>query len=127
MERLKKFGGNKLNIKIASVALIAAISLVLVASGCTGQIARVRQNQLQLQSIVQGNVRQINDNSAQIGAVTQAVQNLNKDQAQLQQKIKTIEEDNELIREKLVVVLTQLRDELVRLNSQIKTAGLTKR
>jgi chromosome segregation ATPase len=127
MERLKKFGGNKINIKIASVALIAAISLVLVASGCTRQIARVRQNQLQLQSIVQGNVRQINDNSTQIGAVTQAVQNLNNDQAQLQQKIKTIEEDNELIREKLVVVLTQLRDELVRLNSQIKTAGLTKR
>ncbi len=127
MDRLKRFGGNKINIKIASVALIAAISLVLVASGCTRQIARVRQNQLQLQSIVQGNVRQINDNSTQIGAVTQAVQNLNKNQAQLQQKIKTIEEDNELIREKLVVVLTQLRDELVSLNSQIKTVGLTKR
>lgn len=124
MERLKRFGGNKLNIKIASVAIIAVISLVLVTSGCSGQVAKVRQNQLQLQGIMQSNVRQISDNTAQIEAITQAVQNIGKNQDQMQQKIKSIEEDNELLREKLVGVLTQLRDELISLNSQIKTTGV---
>lgn len=122
MERKKRLDAKRLSKIIASAALIVAT--ILVFTGCSRQITTVKENQLKLQKAVQNNAQQIANDAVRIEAIVQAVNDIDQKQTQLQEQIVAVQNDNQMIRENMIVILKQLKEELSRIGSQIGSAGM---
>jgi len=125
MERKKRLNTKGLRKVIASVALVAAT--ILVFTGCSGQVADVRENQLNLQNMVQANAQQIATDAARIEAIIQAVNTIDLNQRKLQEQIVAVQNDTQMMRDNMIIILRQLKEDLSSISAQISSAGLVKK
>ncbi|MFQ6036136.1 MAG: hypothetical protein ACE5NM_09875 [Sedimentisphaerales bacterium] len=146
MERKKRFDAKKLNTRLACppyhpglkrgpsqgtlgrralAVLIVAISLVLVGSGCGWQTTR--SSQLKLQSIVDSHAQQIASNMIRMEEITQAVNDIAQNQTKLQEQIVAVQNDTDLLRENMITVLKQLKEQLAQIGSQISSAPMVQK
>jgi len=121
MERKKRFDVKKLNTRLALAMLIVAISLVLAGSGCGWQTSRY--NQLKMQSIMDNHAQQIASNMLRIEELDKAVNDVAQNQTKLQEQIAAIQNDTNQLRENMIAVLKQLKEQLSQISSQISSAG----
>jgi len=126
MERKKRFDVKKLNTRLALAVLIVAISLVLAGSGCGWQTAS-SYNQLKLQSTMDNHAQQIASNMLRIEEITKAVNDVAQNQAKLQEQIVAVQNNTDLLRENMIAVLKQLKDQLSQISSQISSTGTWKK
>jgi len=121
MERGKRFDVKKLNTRLALAMLIVAISLVLAGSGCGWQTARY--NQLKLQSTMDNHAQQIASNMLRIEELAKAINDVAQNQAKLQEQIVAVQNNTDLLRENMIAVLKQLKEQLSQISSQISSTG----
>jgi len=126
MEREKRFDAKKLNTRLALAVLIVAISLVLAGSGCGWQTT-TRSNQLKLQSIVDNHAQRIASNMIHMEEITQAVNDVAQNQTELQEQIAAVQNDADLLRENMITVLKQLKEQLSQIGAQISSAGMVQK
>lgn len=114
----KRFDTKRFSITIVLTVLIAATILIFTGSGCSKWYrSSAKDNQLRMQNMIQNNAQQIVRDAARIDEISAAVNELQLKQAKLQEEIKAAQSETILLREKMIVVLTQLRDELSRISS----------
>jgi len=122
MERKKRFDVKKLDTRLALAMLIAVVTLVLAGSGCGWQTTS-RYNQLKLQSTMDNHAQQIASNMLRIEELAKAVNDVAQNQAKLQEQIVAVQNNTDLMRENMIAVLKQLKDQLSQISSQISSAG----
>ena len=125
MERKKRFDAKKLNNRLALAVLIVAISLVLAGSGCGGRTTR--SNQLKLQSIVDSHAQQIASNMIRMEEITQVVNSVAQNQTKLQEQIVAVQNDTDLLRENMITMLKQLKEQLAQIGEQISSAPMVQK
>jgi len=123
MERKKRFDVKKFNTRLASAVLIVAISLVLAGSGCGWQTTS-RYNQLKLQSAIDNHAQQIATNMLRIEELAKAVNDVAQNQNKLQEQIAAVQNNTDQLRENMIAVLKQLKEQLSQISSQISSAGM---
>jgi TolA-binding protein len=117
---------NKLNAKRPNIwTLLAWVFVVtsLVFAGCSRQTAEVRDNQTKLQNIVQAHSQQITADATQINEITGAVNDLLTKQTKMQEQITALQGDNQLLREQMITVLKQFKDQLAEISSRIGSSA----
>ena len=125
MERKKRPNTKKLNARLALVVLIVAVSLALLMPGCGWQAAQ--NSQLKLQGIIDTHAQQIANNMIRIDEISQAVNEVAQNQAKLQEQIVAVQNDTELLRENMINMLKQLKEQLGQIGSQISSAGTARK
>ncbi len=121
---------NKLNTKRPNILKVSAwlfVATSLVFAGCSQQISDVRDSQIKLQNIMQAHAQQITANAADVHAVTTTVNSIEQKQNTMQQQITALQSDNQLMREQMITVLKQFKDQLSQMSAQIGSPGLTKK
>ena len=119
------FNARRLNIRTVLTALIVVTSPVFI--GCSRQIAGVQEHQLKLQNVVQANAQQIATDAARIEAIIQAVNNIDHNQARLQEQIAAVQNDTQMMRENMIIILRQLKEDLSQISSQISSAAIVQK
>ncbi len=120
----------KLNAKRLNIWTVLAWLFVvtnLVFAGCSRQIADVKDNQIKLQNVVQAHSQQITANAAGIQAFTNAVKNIGQQQTAMQQQITDLQSDNQAMRDQMITMLKQFKDQLSQLSTQINASGVAKK
>lgn len=114
----KRFDTKRFSTRIALTVLIVATILIFTGSGCSRWYrSGAKDNQLRMQNMIQSNSQQIVRDAARIDEISAAVIEIGQRQAKLQEEIKAVQSETILLREKMIVVLTQLKDELSRMSS----------
>ncbi|OHB62249.1 MAG: hypothetical protein A2167_07890 [Planctomycetes bacterium RBG_13_46_10] len=116
---------NKLNAKKLNIwTLLAWLFVVtsLVFAGCSRQVAEVKDSQIKLQNVVQAHSQQITADTTQINAITNAVNGLMKEQAAMQEQITSLQNDNQMLREQMINMLKQFKDQLSEIGAQINSS-----
>ena len=113
-----KFDVKKFSKRMASTVLIVTTILIFAGSGCSKWYrSSVKDNQLKMQNMIQNNAQQIISDAARIEEIAKAVNDIGQEQAKLQEQIKVVQSETILLREKMIVLLTQLKEELARIGS----------
>ncbi len=121
---------NKLNVKRLNIWTILAWLFVvtsLVFAGCSKQIADVKESQIKLQNVVQAHSQQIAANAADVQAVGGAVNGIAQKQTTMQQQITALQSDNELLREQMMTILKQFKEQLSQISAQISSPGMARK
>jgi len=114
----KRFDAKRFSTRMVLTVLIVATILIFTGSGCSRwRRSSVKDNQLKMQNMIQNNAQQIVRDAALIEEIIAAVNDIEQRQAKLQEEIKAAQSETILLREKMIVVLTQLKDELSRISS----------
>ena len=113
---------NRLNAKRLNIWTALAwlfVATIPVFTGCSRQIANVRENQIKLQNIVQVHSQQIVSDAARIETVAETVNRIEQKQTEQQQQITTLQSDNQLLREQMITILKQFKEQLSQISAQI--------
>jgi TolA-binding protein len=116
-----KLNAERLNIWTALAWLFVATSLVF--AGCSRQIANVRDSQVKLQNIMQVHSQQITTNMAALEDVTNAVNDIEQKQTAMQERITTLQGDNQLLREQMITMLKQFKEQLSQISVQVGSSA----
>jgi septal ring factor EnvC (AmiA/AmiB activator) len=121
---------NKLNVKGHSIWTILAWLFVvtcLVFAGCSKQFADVKDSQIKLQNVVQAHSQQITANAADVQAVVGTIDSIAQNQTTMQQQITALQNDQQLLREQMMSILKQFKEQLSQISAQINSSGMTKK
>jgi septal ring factor EnvC (AmiA/AmiB activator) len=121
---------NKLNAKRHSIWTILAWLFVvtcLVFAGCSKQFADVKDSQIKLQNVVQAHSQQITANAADVQAVVGTLNGIAQNQTTMQQQITALQNDQQLLREQMMSILKQFKEQLSQISAQINSSGMTKK
>ena len=114
----KRFDTKRPSTRMVLTILIVAAILVFAGSGCSRwSRPSVRESQLRIQNMVQGNSQQILNESARIEDLATAVIDLQQRQAKLEEQVKSVEGETINLRQKMIMMLTELKNELARIAS----------
>lgn len=112
----------KLNVKKLNIWTVLAWLFVvtnLVFAGCSRQIAGIKENQVKLQNVLQAHSQQITANVAGIQAFANAAKGIEQKQTEIQQQITDLQSDNKAMRDQMITMLRQFKDQLSQLSTQI--------
>jgi septal ring factor EnvC (AmiA/AmiB activator) len=121
---------NKLNVKGHSIWTILAWLFVvtcLVFAGCSKQFADVKDSQIKLQNVVQAHSQQITANAADVQAVVGTLNGIAQNQTTMQQQITALQNDQQLLREQMMSILKQFKEQLSQISAQINSSGTAKK
>jgi septal ring factor EnvC (AmiA/AmiB activator) len=121
---------NKLNAKKQSIWTILAWLFVvtcLVFAGCSKQFADVKDSQIKLQNVVQAHSQQITANAADVQAVVGTLNGIAQNQTTMQQQITALQNDQQLLREQMMSILKQFKEQLSQISAQINSSGTAKK
>ena len=121
---------NKLNAKRHSKWTILAWLFVvtcLVFAGCSKQFADVKDSQIKLQNVLQAHSQQITANAADVQAVVGTIDSIAQNQTTMQQQITALQNDQQLLREQMMSILKQFKEQLSQISAQINSSGTAKK
>ena len=121
---------SKLNAKRHSIWIILAwlfVAASLFFAGCSKQFADIRESQIKLQNVVQAHSQQITANAADVQVVGEAVNSIAQQQTTVRQQITSLQDDNQLLREQMITMLKQFKEQLSQLSAQINSAEMAKK
>jgi len=120
----------KLNAKRLNIWTVLAWLFVvtnLVFAGCSRQIVDVKESQVKLQNVVQAHSQQITVNAAGMQSFTNAINGIEQKQTEMQKQITSLQSDNQLMRDQMITMLKQFKDQLSQLSTQINSSGMAKK
>jgi len=120
----------KLNAKRLNIWTVLAWLFVvtnLVFAGCSRQIVDVKESQVKLQNVVQAHSQQITVNAAGMQSFTNAINGIEQKQTEMQKQITSLQSDNQVMRDQMITMLKQFKDQLSQLSTQINSSGMAKK
>ncbi len=120
-----KLNAKKLNIWTVLAWLFVVTNLVF--AGCSRQIVDVKDSQVKLQNVVQAHSQQITVNAAGIQSFTNVIKGFEEKQTAIQQQIAALQSDNQVMRDQMITMLKQFKDQLSQLSTQINSSEMAKR
>ncbi len=120
-----RFNAKRFNLWTALAWLFVATSLVF--AGCSKQIAGIKENQVKMQNIVQAQYQQIAADAARIEDVAEAVNSVKQKQTVVQEQITTLQSDNQLLREQMITMLTQFKEQLTQISTRISSSEMARK
>jgi chromosome segregation ATPase len=120
-----KLNAKKLNIWTVLAWLFVVTTLVF--AGCSRQIADVKDSQVKLQNVLQAHSQQITANAAGIQSFTNAINGIGQKQTEMQKQIEALQSDNQVMRDQMITMLKQFKEQLSQLSTQINTSGMARK
>jgi chromosome segregation ATPase len=120
----------KLNAKKLNVWTVLAwlfVVTTLVFAGCSRQIADVKDSQVKLQNVLQAHSQQITANAAGVQSFANAIDGIGQKQTEMQKQIETLQNDNQVMRDQMITMLKQFKDQLSQLSTQINSPGMARK
>jgi chromosome segregation ATPase len=120
----------KLNAKRLNIWTVLAWLFVvtnLVFAGCSRQIADVKDSQVKLQNVVQAHSQQIAANAAGMQSFNNAINGIGQKQTEMQKQIEALQSDNQVMRDQMITMLKQFKEQLSQLSTQINSSGMAKK
>ena len=120
----------KLNAKKLNVWTVLAwlfVVTTLVFAGCSRQIADVKDSQVKLQNVVQAHSQQITANVAGIQSFINAIDGIGQKQTEMQKQIEALQSDNQVMRDQMITMLKQFKEQLSQLSTQINSSGMARK